>query len=431
MPLPASLATKTLHGKYTNVDGTPAIGAVTFTTDPYTLRAQGDDTIIPISNRLANLDVDGEFTLTDFASTNDPDVAPTGWVWTVQEVIVGAPLRTYQISIPYDAASTLELADLIPAVPAPAMGDYVTQGDLQAAVDAAMASSTELADAIQDAMPGATFAGEQITSGTVADARIASTITRDSELADAVADLEDLIALCQLLSEKDQPDGYAGLDALGKLLAIQIPDLAATYQVVSAKNQNGGYAGLDGSSKLTASQLPNHSGDLITSGTVVAARIDSAIARLTQVLQLNGGSQTVIGATAFSALITANGGITAPTVASETWTALSGSYQGNYSAYAGSTYYTPKYRREQGTTGDVVHLSGQIVNSGDADFDETIITGIPSAIRPGRNVRVAHAVDNSNGGAIEITSGGSIINKSGNAATMLFLDGIRYRIGSN
>lgn len=433
MPLPATLATKTLHGKYTNVDGTPAIGAVTFTTAPYTLRAQGDDTIIPISNRLANLDEDGEFTLTDFASTNDPDVAPVGWVWTVTEVIVGAPLRTYQISIPYDAVGTLELADLIPAVPAPTMGDYVTQGDLQAAVDAAMASSTELADAIQDAMPGATFAGEQITSGTVADARIASTITRDSELAAAIGALEDLLNLYQLLSEKDVAEGYAGLDASTKLLVAQIPNLGANI-ITSGTFDIARIPDL-AATKITSStfdvaRIPDLSGAKITSGTVAEARIDSLIARLSAVAQLTG-TQTIAGLKTFSSLLTASAGITATTIAAGTMTALTGTYQGSYSAYSGSTNYVPRYRITQGTAGDEVSMRGRIVAPTPGSYGDTILTGLPTAAQPAREVEFTVATNDSNPGSIRITASGDVMNMSGNIRGYISLDNVRYFKGSN
>ena len=43
------------------------------------------------------------------------------------------------------------------------------------------------------------------------------------------------------------------------LQAADIPDISATYQAVSEKNAASGYAGLDSSSKLAASQLPNPS----------------------------------------------------------------------------------------------------------------------------------------------------------------------------
>lgn len=434
MPLPPSLATKTLHGKYTTADGNPAIGAVTFTTSPYTLRAQADDTIIPVSDRVAVLDGSGEFTLTNLASTNDPDVAPVGWVWTVTEVIVGSPQRVYQISIPYDAASTLQLADLVPAVPAPAMGDYVTQGDLQAVVDAAMASSTELADAIADALLTAVLSGDQITSGTVADARIASTIARDSEVTAAIAALSTVY---QALSGKNAASGYAGLDASTKLLVAQIPDLSATYQLLSGRNAASGYAGLDASSLLSASQLPNHSGALITSGTVAEARIDALIARLTQVVQTSGtqtglaGAKTWTGLHNFNGGAAVTGGFSADTIAAGTVTSLAGTFQGSYSAYSGSTDYVPRFYVTQGTAGNEVAMRGRIVAPNPGSYGDQVLTGLPAAACPTREVEFTVATDNSNPGSIRITPAGTIFNMSGNIKNYISLDNVRYYKGAN
>ncbi len=79
------------------------------------------------------------------------------------------------------------------------------------------------------------------------------------------SELPDLTSLYQLLSQKNAPGGYAGLDSAGKLSAAVLPqvlldsfivDYSATYQALSAKGQANGYAALDASGLVPTAQLP-------------------------------------------------------------------------------------------------------------------------------------------------------------------------------
>jgi hypothetical protein len=54
---------------------------------------------------------------------------------------------------------------------------------------------------------------------------ISQDMTTDSELADG-------LSLKQDKSEKNQPSGYAGLDATGKVLSSQLPEIFETSQVI-------------------------------------------------------------------------------------------------------------------------------------------------------------------------------------------------------
>ena len=69
-------------------------------------------------------------------------------------------------------------------------------------------------------------AGEDITSGTIADARIAASIARDSEVTSAISTHEaaaDPHTGYQKESEKGQANGYASLGADGKVPSAQLP----------------------------------------------------------------------------------------------------------------------------------------------------------------------------------------------------------------
>lgn len=113
-----------------------------------------------------------------------------------------------------------------------------------------------------DAHENITIAGEDITSGTVADARIASTIARDSEVTAAISALStvyqpldsDLTAVAALTTT-----------AYGRAL-LELANQAALLSAAGA-----------------AAASHAHAGEDVTSGTVADARIASTIARDSEV----------------------------------------------------------------------------------------------------------------------------------------------------
>jgi len=70
-------------------------------------------------------------------------------------------------------------------------------------------------------------------------------------------DLSSIIFGLQEVSEKDQPNGYAGLDGSGLLNIAQIPDLSGTYQILTEKDIANGYAGLDATGLVLLGAIPN------------------------------------------------------------------------------------------------------------------------------------------------------------------------------
>ena len=60
--------------------------------------------------------------------------------------------------------------------------------------------------------------------------------------------------LAEKSDNKNQPNGYPGLDAGGKLLASQLPD---SYQPTSEKGRANGYPALDNSGTIPDAQIPN------------------------------------------------------------------------------------------------------------------------------------------------------------------------------
>jgi peptidoglycan/xylan/chitin deacetylase (PgdA/CDA1 family) len=127
MALPAEFNTVTIHGRWVLLDGTVAVGTVRFT-GGVVLRAPQSDTIVVPATFTVSLDGNGEISL-QLPATNDSDLTPIGWAYTVSEVLTGFT-RTYNISVPWDTVGTIELADLatVPEVASsPVASPYVTR----------------------------------------------------------------------------------------------------------------------------------------------------------------------------------------------------------------------------------------------------------------------------------------------------------------
>lgn len=122
MPLPASWTTVTVTGTYTRRDGTPAAGSVEFIS-PQVVVVDGE-TVVPHTIAAA-LDDTGSLSV-DLPATDDPDISPTGWTYTVNERGVrGLHRDTYAIQVPHDSAG-IDLATVAPADAVDEVTDLVT-----------------------------------------------------------------------------------------------------------------------------------------------------------------------------------------------------------------------------------------------------------------------------------------------------------------
>lgn len=141
MPLPSDLNTVEVRGKYVYLDGTAATGAVTFR-GKIALTSPGTDTIVIPTQITVNL-INGAFSIL-LPATDDPDIAPIGWTYTVTEAFDGG--RIYDIDVPLSAALTgIDLSDVAPQPPA--TGDvsaFVTQTALYTVAYGALPVSSGL-----------------------------------------------------------------------------------------------------------------------------------------------------------------------------------------------------------------------------------------------------------------------------------------------
>ena len=110
MALGANLTTVQITGTYVDYEGTAIAGQIRFSTAEV-LRNGTDDQMVAPSVVVVPL-VSGAFSVT-LPATNDPDVVPNPFTYSVEESFAGG--RSYEISIPYTSAGALDLADISPA----------------------------------------------------------------------------------------------------------------------------------------------------------------------------------------------------------------------------------------------------------------------------------------------------------------------------
>lgn len=109
MPFPAGLQLVSVHCAFDTLPLGGASGRVRFEC-PYTLVGSTDNSIVAPFTVSANLDADGDATVS-LPATNDPQWTPTGWAYTVTATVGGVPI-TGTLQLDYQTA-TVELADLL------------------------------------------------------------------------------------------------------------------------------------------------------------------------------------------------------------------------------------------------------------------------------------------------------------------------------
>lgn len=109
MALGPNLTTVTITGSYVDFEGTPIEGQIRFSISEV-LRNGTDDQMVAPSSVVVPLS-SGSFSVA-IPATNDPDVVPNPFEYTVEESFPNG--RTYAISIPYTTSGSLDLADISP-----------------------------------------------------------------------------------------------------------------------------------------------------------------------------------------------------------------------------------------------------------------------------------------------------------------------------
>lgn len=124
----------TLHGKYEDYAGNPVSGSVVFT-PATTLYDVGSDLILVPKSFSVTLAADGSFSI-DLPATDDPDVTPTGWTYTVTENFASGNRAPYAIQVPYNSpGGRVSLASLAPVPPAVGDNQFVLLTDYNAKIN--------------------------------------------------------------------------------------------------------------------------------------------------------------------------------------------------------------------------------------------------------------------------------------------------------
>lgn len=117
MPLPVDYDTVPVRGRYVYLDGSPAVGQIRFT-GKVVATSDATDTIIVPTTIITPLDEDGQF-LVHLPATDDPDIQPNGWTYTVTEELTNGGGRTFDIDVPLSAkTSGIDLSEVAPLSPA-------------------------------------------------------------------------------------------------------------------------------------------------------------------------------------------------------------------------------------------------------------------------------------------------------------------------
>lgn len=141
MALGPNLTTVTVTGSYVDFEGNAIEGQIRFSIGEV-LRNGTDDQMVAPSSVVVPLS-SGSFSVS-LPATNDPDVVPNPFVYTVEESFPNG--RTYEITIPYTTVGSLDLADISPD---PALDETFVQAVDQTSWDVLEANITAL-DALID-----------------------------------------------------------------------------------------------------------------------------------------------------------------------------------------------------------------------------------------------------------------------------------------
>lgn len=141
MALGPNLTTVTVTGSYVDFEGNPIEGQIRFSIGEV-LRNGTDDQMVAPSSVVVPLS-SGSFSVS-LPATNDPDVVPNPFVYTVEESFPNG--RSYEITIPYTTVGSLDLADISPD---PTLDETFVQAVDQTSWDALEANITAL-DALID-----------------------------------------------------------------------------------------------------------------------------------------------------------------------------------------------------------------------------------------------------------------------------------------
>lgn len=150
----------TVTGKYEDYQGNPLSGSISFMPSTVLLDFGADVIMMPVTFT-ATLSGTGSFSI-DLPATNDPDITPVGWTYTVQENVPTG--RRYEISVPYNSpGGTLSLVEVVPTTASAGITNFVLLNDyLDLVVRVAILESQGFVDGGDS---GTTYGTEEFIDG--------------------------------------------------------------------------------------------------------------------------------------------------------------------------------------------------------------------------------------------------------------------------
>ena len=283
MPLPVDLTTVTVTGNFPSggVGISPLAGTVTFAPSTDLTDSVGH-VIIRAAPVEASLDYTGSFSVA-LVCTDNTDLSPTGWTWTVTERIVGLPTRTYSVLLPASDGPSIDLSDLVEVTPVtPPAGALLAVNNLADVASPSvsrthlglgpLATLAESGNASQYlngqggwTIPAGGGGGVQIggdLGGTNAVPLVTGThLGSPLPLAQggtSAADAPGARTALGLGTAATQPSSaFDAAGAAAAAVATAAASAAATYVPLTAEGTANGVATLDGSGRLAAAQAAN------------------------------------------------------------------------------------------------------------------------------------------------------------------------------
>ena len=113
MPIPPSVSTGIVTGTFVSTNGNPATGRIWFTPSFDSGIVAGDNVIVLPERQIVSLNTLGSFSVT-LVATDDPDLDPLNFTYTVTFDIDRAKLAPLSLSLP--SGTTVDLADVLVAL---------------------------------------------------------------------------------------------------------------------------------------------------------------------------------------------------------------------------------------------------------------------------------------------------------------------------
>lgn len=125
MTLPGNMSLVTVYGRFIRLNGTPQVGQVSFSPSVSVILNRAADVIISGAVFTATLDSTGYFEI-NLPATDDPDLDPTGFTYTVSEPSGRA---AYAMALPMGVpGGRVDLIDVLPATPSPGQTSILLSG---------------------------------------------------------------------------------------------------------------------------------------------------------------------------------------------------------------------------------------------------------------------------------------------------------------